>query len=85
VSFHDPYIKEIVDDGHTPPGAVGKSVPLTDELLRDSDAVIIVTDHSGMDYARVCQMSSIVIDTRNACARSASPRLEHPAAVAARV
>ncbi|HEU4585213.1 MAG TPA: nucleotide sugar dehydrogenase [Gemmatimonadaceae bacterium] len=85
VSFHDPYISQIVDDGHTPLGAVGKSVPLTDELLRDSDAVIIVTDHTAIDYGRVCQMASIVIDTRNACARGSSPKVERPAAVAARV
>ena len=85
VSFHDPYIAEIVDDGHTPAGAVGRSVPLTDEALRDADAVMIVTDHSAVDYARVCQLASIVIDTRNACARGATPRLEQPAAVTARV
>jgi UDP-N-acetyl-D-glucosamine dehydrogenase len=85
VSFHDPYIEEIVDDGHTPPGAVGKSVPLTDEILRDADAVIVVTDHSKIDYARVCQLASIVIDTRNACARGTAPGLVQPTAVAARV
>ncbi len=85
VSFHDPHIPRIVDDGHTPPGAVGESVPLTDELLREADAVIIVTDHSAIDYARVCQLASIVIDTRNACSRGAAPKLERPAAVAARV
>jgi hypothetical protein len=30
-------------------------------------------------------MASIVIDTRNACARGSSPKLERPAAVTARV
>jgi UDP-N-acetyl-D-glucosamine dehydrogenase len=84
VSFHDPYIPRIVDDGHTPPGAVGESVPLSDELLRESDAVMVVTDHSVIDYARVCRLASIVIDTRNACARDAEPKLERPASVAAR-
>ncbi len=83
VSFHDPYIERIVDDGHTPPGAVGESVPLSDELLRDSDAVMIVTDHSNIDYDRVCRLASIVIDTRNACSRNAVSKPERPAAVAA--
>ncbi len=83
VSFHDPYIERIVDDGHTPPGAVGESVPLSDELLRDSDAVMIVTDHSNIDYDRVCRLASIVIDTRNACSRNAQSKPERPAAVAA--
>lgn len=83
VSFHDPYIERIVDDGHTPPGAVGESVPLSDELLRDSDAVMIVTDHSNIDYDRVCRLASIVIDTRNACSRNTESKPERPAAVAA--
>ena len=78
VSYHDPYIAEIVDDGHTPAGAVGRSVPLTDELLTEADAVMVVTDHSVVDYARVCELAPIVIDTRNACARAASNRVEQP-------
>ena len=69
--YHDPYVPEIVDDGHTPGGAVGRSVPLDDETLRGADAVIIVTDHSAIDYGRVKQFASIVIDSRNALSRSA--------------
>jgi UDP-N-acetyl-D-glucosamine dehydrogenase len=68
VSYHDPYCPEIQDDGHTPSGAVGRSVELTDQRLRDADAVLIVTDHSNVDYERVCGMARIVVDTRNACA-----------------
>lgn len=83
VSYHDPHVPEIVDDGHTPAGAVGRSVQLTDDALRDADAVIVVTDHSAVDYERVCRLASIVIDTRNACARHAAPRDEVPAAVPA--
>jgi hypothetical protein len=37
-----------------------------------------VTDHSVVDYARVCELAPIVIDTRNACARAASNRVEQP-------
>ncbi|MFN2397297.1 MAG: nucleotide sugar dehydrogenase, partial [Gemmatimonadaceae bacterium] len=72
VSYHDPYIPEILDDGHTPAGAVGKSVDLTDDVLRNADAVLIVTDHSSVDYARVCRLASVVIDSRNACATQAA-------------
>ncbi len=68
VSYHDPYCPEIRDDGHTPLGAVGRSVELTDERVREADAVLIVTDHSSVDYDRVCAMARIVVDTRNACA-----------------
>src|ERR687885_890573 len=54
VVYHDPYCPEIRDDGHTPAGAVGRSVELTDDLLREVDAVMILTDHSNIDYGRVC-------------------------------
>jgi len=70
VSYHDPYCPEIVDDGHTPAGAVGKSVPLTDATLRDADAVIIVTDHSDIDYTKVQSLAKVVVDTRAAVARA---------------
>jgi UDP-N-acetyl-D-glucosamine dehydrogenase len=68
VMYHDPYVPEIRDDGHTPAGAIGTSVPLDDDVLRDADAVIVVTDHTSIDYHRVCRLARIVIDTRNACA-----------------
>jgi UDP-N-acetyl-D-glucosamine dehydrogenase len=87
VAFHDPYCPEIRDDGHTPLGAVGRSVELTDERVRGADAVLIVTDHSTVDYARVCSLAQIVIDTRNACGANrsksfgTSPRKAEPVAV----
>jgi UDP-N-acetyl-D-glucosamine dehydrogenase len=83
VQYHDPYVPEIVDDGHTPAGAVGRSVPLDDAALREADAVMVVTDHSSIDYARVRRLASIVIDTRNACGASvAVPPALRAAAVA---
>jgi len=60
--YHDPFVPEIVDDGHTPEGAVGRSVPLNDDTLRGADAVMIVTDHSAIDYERVKRLATIVID-----------------------
>jgi UDP-N-acetyl-D-glucosamine dehydrogenase len=70
VSYSDPYCPEIKEDGHTPAGAVGKSVALTDDALRHADAVIIVTDHSGIDYARVKELAKVLVDTRAAVART---------------
>src|SRR5688572_2314818 len=79
VSYHDPYCPEIRDDGHTPLGAIGKSVELTNAVLENADAVVIVTDHSTVDYHRVCATARIIVDTRNACrssrARETSARL----------
>jgi UDP-N-acetyl-D-glucosamine dehydrogenase len=70
VSYHDPYCPEIKDDGHTPAGAVGKSVPLTDATLSGADAVIIVTDHSDIDYTKVQSLAKVLVDTRAAVARA---------------
>jgi UDP-N-acetyl-D-glucosamine dehydrogenase len=67
VSYHDPYCPEIRDDGHTPLGAIGRSVDLTDACIQQADAVLIVTDHSTVDYGRVCSLARILVDTRNAC------------------
>jgi len=69
-SYHDPFCPEIREDGHTPLGAIGRSVELTDERIREADAVLIVTDHSNVNYERVCGLARIVVDTRNACATS---------------
>jgi UDP-N-acetyl-D-glucosamine dehydrogenase len=70
VRYHDPFIPEVrFDDAHTQGGGDPlQSVPLTDEELERSDCVVIVTDHSGIDYARVCKLSKLIVDTRNALA-----------------
>src|SRR5436190_12523217 len=64
VVFHDPYISSYREDGHTHSG-----VELTKEELRRADAVVIVTDHSKVDYQRVVQLAKVVVDTRNATAK----------------
>ncbi|MFL5618870.1 MAG: nucleotide sugar dehydrogenase [Gemmatimonadaceae bacterium] len=71
VSYHDPYCPAIMDDGHTPAGAVGKSLALTEATLAGADAVMIVTDHSDIDYAWVKDHAKVLVDTRAAAARSA--------------
>ena len=68
VRYHDPFVKEIrFDDAHTQgSGEPLQSVPLNDDELGASDCVVIVTDHSEIDYQRVCQLASLIVDTRNA-------------------
>ena len=68
VSYHDPWVKEVrFDDAHTESaGEPLASVPLTDDELRQTDCVVIVANHSGIDYQRVCRLSSLIVDTRNA-------------------
>jgi len=68
VRYHDPFVKEIrFDDAHTEgSGEPLSSVPLTDDELRGADCLIIVTDHSEIDYKRICSLAPLVVDTRNA-------------------
>jgi UDP-N-acetyl-D-mannosaminuronate dehydrogenase len=51
------------------PVAFDNFVWFTDDELRAADCCVIVTDHSGVDYARVCRLSKLIVDTRNALSR----------------
>jgi UDP-N-acetyl-D-glucosamine dehydrogenase len=68
VRYHDPFVSEVrFDDAHTDvSGEPLNSVPLTDAELKAADCVIIVTDHSEIDYKRVCSLAPLIVDTRNA-------------------
>ena len=68
VSYHDPFVSEIrFDDAHTEgSGEPLTSITLTDEQVSKSDCVIIITDHSGIDYSRITKLAPLVVDTRNA-------------------
>jgi len=43
-----------------------ESIELTPEALKDADCVLIVTDHSTIDYEEVVEHAQLVVDTRNA-------------------
>jgi UDP-N-acetyl-D-glucosamine dehydrogenase len=64
VEYHDPYVPEI-EKGHGFNHDM-KSVPLVPEQLGDYDAVLILTDHTNVDYVKVVAGAKLVIDTRNA-------------------
>jgi UDP-N-acetyl-D-glucosamine dehydrogenase len=71
VVYHDPFVAEVrFDDAHTQgSGEPLQSAELTDEELQRADCAVIVTDHTGLDYARVCRLSKVIVDTRNALSR----------------
>ncbi len=68
VRYHDPFVAEVhFEDAHTESsGEPLSSVDLTDKELEAADAVVIVTDHSGIDYRRVTRLAPLIVDTRNA-------------------
>ena len=61
VSYSDPYVAEMrLDNGKL------SSLALSTENLRKQDCVVIVTDHSCLDYDLVARESALVMDCRNA-------------------
>jgi len=61
IRYHDPYVAECEIAGEPM-----KSVDLTDDALKTSDLVVVLTDHPDVDYERVVRVGPRVFDTRNA-------------------
>jgi UDP-N-acetyl-D-glucosamine dehydrogenase len=61
VEYHDPFVPQFEVDG-----LVRRSVECTDEALTGADCVVIITDHTTVDYDRVARLSGLLVDTRNA-------------------
>jgi UDP-N-acetyl-D-glucosamine dehydrogenase len=66
VSYHDPLVPQLrsrhLDHEMS-------SIALTQDAVRTADAVIVVTNHSTVDYEFIVSNAALVIDTRNATAR----------------
>jgi UDP-N-acetyl-D-glucosamine dehydrogenase len=63
--YHDPHCPVIADDGHTAiEGLPLHSVALTDAVVAWADVVLVVTDHTAVDYAAVLAGARLVVDTR---------------------
>ncbi|HEX8734586.1 MAG TPA: nucleotide sugar dehydrogenase [Pyrinomonadaceae bacterium] len=68
VFYHDPFVPEVhFDHAYT----IGAGDPLynselTEDLIESSDCVVICTEHSEVDYTKVCELSKVIVDTRNA-------------------
>jgi len=71
VSYNDPYFPT-VGKGRKYDLQM-KCVPL--ENLGQYDCVLIVTDHSDYDYARIVREAQLVVDTRNATRGINSPKI----------
>lgn len=68
VVYHDPFVSEVTfDHAYT----IGDGEPLSntefsDDLISGSDCVVICTEHSNVDYSKVCELAKVIVDTRNA-------------------
>jgi len=61
VKYNDPHVPSILMDSYAM-----KSTKLTSALLKKTDCVVIVTDHSAYDYDWIVRNSKLIFDTRNA-------------------
>jgi UDP-N-acetyl-D-glucosamine dehydrogenase len=64
VGYHDPHIPEAPRMRSWPGLPAMRSEPLTEDLLRQHDAVIVVTDHAAVDYEMVRREARLIVDTR---------------------
>ncbi len=72
LSYYDPHVKnlEIIKDPYKPHEKIVpkkmKSVGLNKKAIKEADCVLILTDHTDIDYDFIAKNAKIVIDTRNA-------------------
>ena len=57
---------EVVEEGLRLLDELEDIKSITDEELKAADCVVVVTNHSQIDYRRVTELAALVVDTRNA-------------------
>ncbi len=60
VAYHDPYVPSAHLNGRH-----RLSTPLTPATLRRTDCVVLLTNHSRVDYGVVLRHAPVIVDTRN--------------------
>ena len=60
--YHDPHVKDLSLDDRN----IYHSEPLTVDLVKNADCVVILTDHDVIDYGWLVEHAQLVVDTRNA-------------------
>jgi UDP-N-acetyl-D-glucosamine dehydrogenase len=68
VSYHDPHVRVVPPTREHPEFTGLASVDLTRETVAAFDAVLISTDHDGVDYGLLRDSGKLIVDTRNAMA-----------------
>jgi UDP-N-acetyl-D-glucosamine dehydrogenase len=68
VSYHDPYVPHFRVGGNIvlKDKLTFESVPLTSEILAQTDCTVIVTGHKNIDYKWIVNETPLVVDTINA-------------------
>ena len=61
ISYHDPFVPSLSVEG-----IEQSSKTLDEKTLEEQDCVVIVTNHSDLDYEKIVKASRLIMDTRNA-------------------
>jgi UDP-N-acetyl-D-glucosamine dehydrogenase len=64
VSYHDPHVPKAPSMRSWPDLPPMSSLPLEASVLESQDAVVLVTDHSQVDYGLVAKHARLIVDTR---------------------
>ncbi|GAB6179341.1 nucleotide sugar dehydrogenase [Desulfotomaculum defluvii] len=64
LTYHDSFIPEL--RLHTKDLIKLQSQELTEKLASEADCVVILTDHSNVDYRWLAEKANLIVDTRNA-------------------
>ena len=65
ITYHDPYVKNV--------GPL-KSLDLTQNTINEQDAIVIITDHTNIDYKSLGKHAKLIVDTRNIMATVKNPK-----------
>ncbi len=68
VAYHDPYVPVIRHTREHPQWAGTESIAWSEANIRSYDLVLISTAHACVDYCRLAEWASLIVDTRNAMA-----------------
>ena len=72
--YHDPHITQPPSMRSWSGLELEDSVELTADLLQEQDAVVIITDHTDVDYPWLLEQAELVVDTRGVY-REPSPKV----------
>jgi UDP-N-acetyl-D-glucosamine dehydrogenase len=65
ITYADPFVSKLEVETKRGPISLS-SADLSPELVRESDVVVIVTNHSTFPYEMIAAEARMIIDTRNA-------------------
>lgn len=74
--YHDPHVPKLQVTRHSPEKSGMASVDLTPENVAKYDVVLIVTDHTKVDYALIAKHAKLIVDSRGVYQHPDRARIE---------